>query len=153
MTVSEKTRLLPKEYQKPYVIPIPQEDLNNNTSLISEYDSYALTKAELAKYIDDPFWNRVRYICFSVYWMACLVALLISCYLAFSALENGFCNNAGGPINGDNTSLIDSVTSATTAGSQGGTATTMTTDAIMTTMTTAAADNTGVIFRMLNQPS
>ncbi|XP_058457772.1 uncharacterized protein LOC131434729 [Malaya genurostris] len=94
MTVNEKTRLLPKEYQKSYVIPIPQEDLNNNTttSLINEFNSYALTKDELAKYIDDPFWSRVRQICFSLYWLLCLVALAISCYISVSASSNKFCD-------------------------------------------------------------
>lgn len=145
MTINEKTRLLPKEYQKPYVIPMPQEDLNNNTSesILREYDSYALTKEELAKYIEDPFWTRVRSICFSLYWLLCLVALLASCYLAVEALESGFCDvdiaggNGSSMLNANGTALppttIVPVSMAAVPG--------------------AAADDSGVVLRMMSQPS
>lgn len=139
MTINEKTRLLPKEYQKPYVIPMPQEDLNNNTgdSILQEYDSYALTKEELAKYIEDPFWNRVRYICFSLYWILCLVALLTSCYLAFEALESGICDvdsaGNGSAIVTNGTATIITIPTAATTG--------------------VAADGADVVLRMMSQPS
>lgn len=140
MTINEKTRLLPKDYQKSYVIPIPQDDINNNNNnnIIdgSDYDygSYALTKAELTSYIDDPFWIRVRYICFSLYWMFCLVALVTSCYIAVSALESGTCT---APLNGDtNNSLVP----PTVAPLQ-------TTDPVVS----ATDDGSAVIFRLLSQ--
>lgn len=139
MTINEKTRLLPKDYQKSYVIPIPQDDINNNNNNIidgSDYDygSYALTKAELTSYIDDPFWIRVRYICFSLYWMFCLVALVTSCYIAVSALESGTCT---APLNGDtNNSLVP----PTVAPLQ-------TTDPVVS----ATDDGSAVIFRLLSQ--
>lgn len=38
MTINEKTRLLPKDYQKSYVIPIPQEDINNNNNNNNDSD-------------------------------------------------------------------------------------------------------------------
>ncbi|XP_055599541.1 uncharacterized protein LOC129748810 [Uranotaenia lowii] len=97
MTVSEKTPLLPQEYQKSYIIPIQApEDFNNNPdpSLTEQYDSYALTKEELNKFINDPCWIRIRYVCMSIYWVVCLSALFISCFMAFTALENGFCDAA-----------------------------------------------------------
>lgn len=139
MTINEKTRLLPKDYQKSYVIPIPQEDINNNNNNnidASDYDygSYALTKAELTSYIDDPFWIRVRYICFSLYWLFCLVALVTSCYIAASALESGGCS---APLNGDtNNSLVP----PTVAPLQ-------TTDPVIS----ATDDGSTVIFRLLSQ--
>ncbi|XP_058813497.1 uncharacterized protein LOC131677618 [Topomyia yanbarensis] len=140
MTVNEKTRLLPKEYQKSHVIPIPQEDLNNNTttSLISEFDSYALTKDELAKYIDDPFWNRVRHICFSLYWLLCLVALVISCYIAVSALGSEFCDDT---TNGS--SHTDNLTNAPSAIISGTTPIEI----------VSSAGSPGVIVPLLSQPS
>lgn len=145
MTINEKTRLLPKEYQKPYVIPMPQEDLNNNTSesILREYDSYALTKEELAKYIEDPFWTRVRYICFSLYWLLCLVALLASCYLAVEALESGFCDVDIAGVNGS--SMLNA----------NGTALPPTTivPVSMAAGPIASADDSGVVLRMLSQPS
>ncbi|KXJ76775.1 hypothetical protein RP20_CCG008993 [Aedes albopictus] len=140
MTINEKTRLLPKEYQKSFVIPMPQEDLNNNTSdsILQEYDSYALTKEQLAKYIEDPFWNRVRYICFSLYWILCLVALLTSCYLAFEALESGICE-VDGTVNGSTT-----VTNGTS---------TIISIPTVATSTGGADDASGVVLRMISQPS
>lgn len=140
MTINEKTRLLPKEYQKSYVIPMPQEDLNNNTSdsILQEYDSYALTKEQLAKYIEDPFWNRVRYICFSLYWILCLVALLTSCYLAFEALESGICE-IDGTVNGS--TIVTNGTS------------TIISIPTITTSTGGADDASGVVLRMISQPS
>lgn len=36
MTINERTTLLPKEYQKTYSIAIPQDDLNNNVSNITD---------------------------------------------------------------------------------------------------------------------
>lgn len=141
MTINEKTKLLPKEYQKSYVIPIPpEEDPNNNTdsSILQNYDSYALTKDELAKYIEDPFWNRVRYICFSLYWVLCLVALFCSCYLAAEALESGLCEI---PLEGNDTAMLNDGSS------------TIPPALISTTPAVAAADNSGVVFRLLNQPS
>lgn len=137
MTVSEKTRLLPQEYQqKSYVISIPQEDLNNNTttSLISEYDSCALTKDELAKYIDDPFWNRVRQICFSLYWLVCLVALAISCYIAASALQTGFCESTNNGAFSENVTTMANTVASDSA-------------------PTIGTGDSGVIFRLLSQPS
>lgn len=147
MTINEKTRLLPKDYQKSYVIPIPQEDINNNNNNNNnnndsdyDYGSYALTKAELSSYIDDPFWIRVRYICFSLYWLLCLVALFISCYIAVSALESGLCT--GGPtLNGDGNSSLGSTTVITPI---------QTTEA---TLVSATDDGSGVIFRLLSQPA
>lgn len=144
MTINEKTRLLPKDYQKSYVIPIPQEDINNNNNNNNDsdydYGSYALTKAELSSYIDDPFWIRVRYICFSLYWLLCLVALFISCYIAVSALESGLCT--GGPtLNGDGNSSLGSTTVITPD---------QTTEA---TLVSATDDGSGVIFRLLSQPA
>lgn len=144
MTINEKTRLLPKHYQKSYVIPIPQDDINNNNnnnnSDGSDYDygSYALTKAELSSYIDDPFWIRVRYICFSLYWLLCLVALFFSCYIAMSALESGVCT--GPALNVDSNASIVSTTTTTT-------------DLTTAPIVSATADNSGVIFRLLNQPA
>lgn len=143
MTINEKTKLLPKEYQKSYVIPIPQEeDLNNNTSasIIQNYDSYALTKEELNKYIEDPFWNRVRYICFSLYWLLCIVALFTSCYLAAEALESGLCDLA---FEGNDSSMLDN-------GTFNGASSTL---PPATSISTAGADNSGVVLRMLSQPS
>lgn len=143
MTVNEKTKLLPKEYQKSYVIPIPQEeDPNNNTSasIHQNYDSYALTKEELNKYIDDPYWNRVRYICFSLYWLLCIVALLCSCYLAAEALDSGLCSAI---IESNGSSMLDNGTF------DGGSSTLPP----ATTISTVVADNSGVVLRMLNQPS
>ncbi|XP_053682015.1 uncharacterized protein LOC128732720 [Sabethes cyaneus] len=137
MTVNEKTRLLPQEYQqKSYVISIPQEDYNNNTttSLISEYDSCALTKEELTKYIDDPFWSRVRQICFSLYWLLCLVALAISCYIAVSALDSRFCETTNNGTFSGNVTTVGDMAASNSA-------------------TAAATEDIGVIFRMLGQPS
>uniref|UniRef100_A0A1Q3F270 Putative alpha amylase catalytic domain family found in maltase n=1 Tax=Culex tarsalis TaxID=7177 RepID=A0A1Q3F270_CULTA len=147
MTVNEKTRLLPKDYQKSYVIPIPQDDINNNNNNNnngSEYDygSYALTKAELSSYIDDPFWVRVRYVCFSLYWLLCLVALFVSCYIAVSALESGRCTAGAGAssLNGDGNNSLVSTTTVSTLD--------------QTTETTiGSADGSGVIFRLLNRPA
>lgn len=138
MTINEKTRLLPKEYQKSYVIPMPQEDLNNNTSdsIVQEYESYALTKEELAKYIEDPFWNRVRYVCFSLYWILCLVALLTSCYIAFEALESGICDIEG-TVNGS--TIVTNGTSTIIS--------------VPTLASTAGTEDGGVLLRMMSQPS
>lgn len=141
MTINEKTRLLPKDYQKSYVIPIPQEDINNNNNNDSDYDygSYALTKAELSSYIDDPFWIRVRCICFSLYWLLCIVALITSCYIAVSALEGGLCTGEPSTLNGDgNNSLVSTIAS---------------TARLDQTTQSATADGSGVIFRLLNQPA
>lgn len=141
MTINEKTRLLPKDYQKSYVISISsqEEDLNNNTSstIIQDYDSYALTKEELAKYMEDPFWTRVRCICFSLYWLLCVVALCCSCYLAAEALDAGICDVV---IDGNGSSLLDNGTLPTLPPAT-------------LPINTAAADNSGVVLRMLNQPS
>lgn len=147
MTINEKTRLLPKEYQKPYVIPMPQEDLNNNTSesILREYDSYALTKEELAKYIEDPFWTRVRYICFSLYWLLCLVALLASCYLAVEALESGFCDVDIAGVNGSSSMLNTNGTALPP--------TTIVPVSMAAVPGAAAADDSGVVLRMMSQPS
>uniref|UniRef100_A0A8D8GPF9 (northern house mosquito) hypothetical protein n=1 Tax=Culex pipiens TaxID=7175 RepID=A0A8D8GPF9_CULPI len=104
--------------------------------------SYALTKAELSSYIDDPFWIRVRYVCFSLYWLLCLVALFISCYIAVSALESGLCGREGGPtLNGDGNSSLGSTTVITPV---------QTTEA---TLVSATDDGSGVIFRLLSQPA
>ncbi|XP_055524507.1 uncharacterized protein LOC129718110 [Wyeomyia smithii] len=137
MTVNEKTPLVPQEYQKKsYVISIPQEDYNNNTttSLISEYDTYALTKDELAKFIDDPFWNRVRQICFFLYWLICLVALAISCYIAASALEAGFCETTNNGAFSENMTTVVNTVAADSA-------------------TQTATGDIGIILRLLSQPS
>lgn len=106
MTINERTALLPKEYQKTYIIPMPQDDENNNVSndnnnnnnnttedngVLQEYDSYALTKDELNKYIDDPWWIKMRYGCFSLCWIVCLIALAISLCIAADALRNDHC--------------------------------------------------------------
>lgn len=113
---------------------------NKNRLLFSFSGSYALTKAELSSYIDDPFWIRVRYICFSLYWLLCLVALFISCYIAVSALESGLCT--GGPsLNGDSNSSLGSTTVITPD---------QTTEA---TLVSATDDGSGVIFRLLSQPA
>lgn len=109
MTINERTSLLPKEYQQTYIIPIPQDDENNNVSnnnnntddngVLREYDSHALTKDELNKYIDDPWWIKMRYGCFATCWIVCLLALAVSLYIAADALRNDPC---GAPItNGD----------------------------------------------------
>ncbi|XP_050085207.1 uncharacterized protein LOC126571036 [Anopheles aquasalis] len=120
MTINERTSLLPKDYQKNYIIPIPQDDENNNVSdsnnnnnnnnstidngVLREYDSFALTKAELNKYIDDPWWIRMRYGCFVTCWIVCLVALAISLYIAGDAVQHGICvtretvTNASTPV-------------------------------------------------------
>lgn len=142
MTINEKTRLLPKDYQKSYVIPIPQEDINNNNNNNNnidgsdyDYGSYALTKAELSSYIDDPFWIRVRTICFSLYWLFCLVALITSCYIAVSALESGTCT---APLNGDtNNSLVPPSTITPVPNSN--------------PIISATDDSSTVIFRLLSQ--
>lgn len=138
MTINEKTRLLPKEYQKSYVITIPQEDLNNNTGeiIVSKYETYALTRDELAKYIQDPYWKRVRRICFSLYWIFCLIALLSSFYIAVEAIEGGFCDvdhvGNGYPVLNNATTVPP-----TTNGS-----------AAITT-----SDNDSVILRIMDQPT
>lgn len=144
MTINEKTKLLPKEYQKSYVIPIPQEeDPNNNTSasILQNYDSYALTKEELTKYIEDPFWNRVRFICFSLYWLLCIVALCCSCYLAAEALDSGICEV---PFEANGSSMLDNGTFLGGSSTQ---------PPAIPISTAAVADNSGVVLRMLNQPS
>uniref|UniRef100_A0A182M2H4 Solute carrier family 3 member 2 N-terminal domain-containing protein n=1 Tax=Anopheles culicifacies TaxID=139723 RepID=A0A182M2H4_9DIPT len=109
MTINERTTLLPKEYQKTYSIAIPQDDMNNNISnstndngVLSEYDSYALTKDELNKYIDDPWWIKMRYGCFATCWIVCLIALGISLYIAADALQHDHC---GDTFTGNGTSL------------------------------------------------
>uniref|UniRef100_A0A182XHL6 Solute carrier family 3 member 2 N-terminal domain-containing protein n=1 Tax=Anopheles quadriannulatus TaxID=34691 RepID=A0A182XHL6_ANOQN len=109
MTINERTTLLPKEYQKTYSIAIPQDDLNNNVSNITddngvlcEYDSYALTKDELNKYIDDPWWIKMRYCCFATCWIVCLIALAISLYIAADALQHDVCLT---PLTNNGTSL------------------------------------------------
>ncbi|XP_058059786.1 uncharacterized protein LOC131210542 [Anopheles bellator] len=102
MTINERTSLLPKDYQKTYIIPIPRDDENNNSSdgnnndnsVLREYDSCALTKAELNKYIDDPWWIKMRYGCFAFCWIVCLVALAISLYIAADALQHDICGTA-----------------------------------------------------------
>lgn len=147
MTVSEKTRLLPQEYQKSYVIPIPptsEEDPNNNTPIvIREHDSYALSKAELSKFIDDPFWTRVRYICFSFYWLVCLVALILSCSIAVNALQSGFCDDIGG----------DNYSTTTTTSTMTDNAETTAIPTIVTAAAAVGADNSGVVLRMLSHPA
>lgn len=102
MTINERTSLLPKEYQKTYSIAIPQDDENNNVSNIStdngvlrEYDSHALTKDELNKFIDDPWWIKMRYTCFATCWIVCLIALAISLYIAADALQHDHCGALG----------------------------------------------------------
>lgn len=98
MTINERTTLLPKEYQKTYSIAIPQDDVNNNISnsnndngVLSVYDSFALTKDELNKYIDDPWWIKMRYGCFATCWIVCLIALAVSLYIAADALQHDHC--------------------------------------------------------------
>uniref|UniRef100_A0AAG5CVW1 Solute carrier family 3 member 2 N-terminal domain-containing protein n=1 Tax=Anopheles atroparvus TaxID=41427 RepID=A0AAG5CVW1_ANOAO len=101
MTIDETTSLLPKEYQKTHIIPIPQDDENNNLSsnnnnaddngVLREYDSYALTKDELNKFIGDPWWIKMRYGCFAICWIVCLIALAISLYIAADALQHDHC--------------------------------------------------------------
>uniref|UniRef100_A0A182VYR4 Solute carrier family 3 member 2 N-terminal domain-containing protein n=1 Tax=Anopheles minimus TaxID=112268 RepID=A0A182VYR4_9DIPT len=107
MTINERTTLLPKEYQKTYSIAIPQDDVNNNISnstidngVLSEYDSYALTKDELNKYIEDPWWIKMRYGCFATCWIVCLIALGISLYIAADALQHDHC---GATLTGNGT--------------------------------------------------
>uniref|UniRef100_A0A182Q134 Solute carrier family 3 member 2 N-terminal domain-containing protein n=1 Tax=Anopheles farauti TaxID=69004 RepID=A0A182Q134_9DIPT len=102
MTINERTSLLPKEYQKTYSIAIPQDDENNNISnsiddngVLREYDSHALTKDELNKFIDDPWWIKMRYGCFATCWILCLVALAISLYIATDALQHDHCGAPG----------------------------------------------------------
>ncbi|XP_058129305.1 uncharacterized protein LOC131284886 [Anopheles ziemanni] len=136
MTINERTSLLPKEYQKTYIIPIPQDDENNNVSnnnnntddngVLREYDSCALTKDELNKYIDDPWWIKMRYGCFAFCWVVCLIALVISLYIAADALQHDQCGTEpiiNGEINHTQTtsfvseatgSLLDIESSATT---------------------------------------
>lgn len=142
MTVSENTQLLPKEYQKSYVVPIPPMELNNNsrTSSNTEHGPYALSKDELTKYIDDPHWMQVRKICFSAYWLMCLIALGIACYITVSALENGFCDNA---VNGGNSWRTDNVTAVPVTRNNA------------TTQPPALdmADSARIIFRVLSQPT
>lgn len=136
MTINERTSLLPKEYQKTYIIPIPQDDENNNVSnnnnntddngVLREYDSCALTKDELNKYIDDPWWIKMRYGCFAFCWIVCLIALAISLYIAADALQHDHCGTepiTDGKINQTQTTsfvseatgnLLDIVSSTTT---------------------------------------
>lgn len=116
MTINERTSLLPKEYQKTYIIPIPQDDENNNVSnnnnntndngVLREYDSCALTKDELNKYIDDPWWIKMRYGCFAFCWIVCLIALAISLYIAADALQHDHCGTNGAVNNTQTTSFI-----------------------------------------------
>uniref|UniRef100_A0A2M4CQL8 Putative alpha amylase catalytic domain family found in maltase n=1 Tax=Anopheles darlingi TaxID=43151 RepID=A0A2M4CQL8_ANODA len=135
MTINERTSLLPKDYQKNYIIPIPQDDENNNVSdsnnnsnsmdndVLREYDSFALTKAELNKYIDDPWWVRMRYGCFVTCWIVCLVALAISLYIAGDAVQHGYCITRETVTNASTTPVaavnILPVSSSTGAGAGG----------------------------------
>ncbi|KFB38279.1 AGAP000586-PA-like protein [Anopheles sinensis] len=171
MTINERTSLLPKEYQKTYIIPIPQDDENNNSNckaleltkwflpfLIDMHcvvlvinkphaadviddkvpmykddktttyisDSCALTKDELNKYIDDPWWIKMRYGSFAFCWIVCLIALAISLYIAADALQHDHCGTepiTDGEINHTQTTsfvseatgnLLDIVITATT---------------------------------------
>uniref|UniRef100_A0A182N732 Solute carrier family 3 member 2 N-terminal domain-containing protein n=1 Tax=Anopheles dirus TaxID=7168 RepID=A0A182N732_9DIPT len=113
MTINERTSLLPKEYQKTYSIAIPQDDENNNISnsidngVPREYDSYALTKDELNKFIDDPWWIKMRYGCFATCWIVCLIALAVSLYIAADALQHGQCGALVGTVNGTLPAVTD----------------------------------------------
>ncbi|XP_058128848.1 uncharacterized protein LOC131288045 [Anopheles ziemanni] len=120
MTINERTSLLPKEYQKTYIIPIPQDDENNNVSnnnnntddngVLREYDSCALTKDELNKYIDDPWWIKMRYGCFAFCWIVCLIALVISLYIAADALQHDHCGANEAHNHTQTTSFISEAT-------------------------------------------
>ncbi|XP_040159106.1 uncharacterized protein LOC120897938 isoform X2 [Anopheles arabiensis] len=66
------------------------------------HDSYALTKDELNKYIDDPWWIKMRYCCFATCWIVCLIALAISLYIAADALQHDVCLT---PLTNNGTSL------------------------------------------------
>lgn len=120
MTINERTSLLPKEYQKTYIIPIPQDDENNNISnnnnnmndngVLREYDSCALSKDELNKYIDDPWWIKMRYGCCVFYWTVCLIALTISLYIAADALQHDHCGANGAANQTQTTSFISEAT-------------------------------------------
>lgn len=118
MTINERTSLLPKEYQKAYSIAMPQDDVNNNVSasldsgVLSVYDSYALTKDELNKYITDPWWVRMRYGCFATCWIICLVALAISLYIAVDAMLHDHCGVSHGNDTLAQTTLLPSSTSS-----------------------------------------
>lgn len=135
MTINEKTRLLANGNQKPYVVQIPQEDVNNNTAIEEDFDSNALTKAELDKYINDPNWIQYRRICAMLYWFLWLVALFYGIFLVMEASNSGLCevtfeNNGSAMLyNGSST-----VPPATAFG------------------TVPGADSSGVVLRMLNQP-
>ncbi|XP_053659901.1 uncharacterized protein LOC128708946 [Anopheles marshallii] len=143
MTINERTTLLPKEYQKTYSIAIPQDDVNNNISnstnddgVLSVYDSYALTKDELNKYIDDPWWIKMRYGCFATCWIVCLIALGISLYIAVDALQHDLCG----------ASLTNNGTAAPTTPSPDSTTTNP--FANVEPSTTAS-----IVFALLNQPT
>ncbi|XP_049285299.1 uncharacterized protein LOC125764762 [Anopheles funestus] len=150
MTINERTTLLPKEYQKTYSIAIPQDDVNNNISnstndngVLSEYDSYALTKDELNKYIDDPWWIKMRYGCFATCWIVCLIALAISLYIAADALQHDLCG----------ASLTNNSTSAPTAELSPDSSSSIST----TTNPFANVEPSGtppsIVFALLNQPT
>uniref|UniRef100_A0A182IMS9 Solute carrier family 3 member 2 N-terminal domain-containing protein n=1 Tax=Anopheles atroparvus TaxID=41427 RepID=A0A182IMS9_ANOAO len=50
-----------------------------------------MTKAELNKYIDDPWWINLRYRCSAFCWFVCLLALAISLFIAADALQHDPC--------------------------------------------------------------
>lgn len=147
MTINERTTLLPKEYQKTYSIAIPQDDVNNNISdsnndngVLTVYDSYALTKDELNKYIDDPWWIKMRYGCFATCWIVCLIALAVSLYIAADALQHDHCG-------------------ATVANNGTSTPTTLDAGSSIAGTTTNPFANTepstppSIVFALLNQPT
>lgn len=141
MTVSEKSPLLiHQQCQQSYVIPIPPED-NAGAAADNQIGPYALTKDQLDRYRNDPFWVKMRYICFCGYWLVCLVALLVSCYIAVVALENGICDHV---ISGENSSAAPAPDNRTIAPS---------TDGTITTTTVLTLDKSSTFFRMLAQPS
>ncbi|XP_035894745.1 uncharacterized protein LOC118504418 [Anopheles stephensi] len=147
MTINERTSLLPKEYQKTYSIAIPQDDVNNNVSnsnddngVLSVYDSYALTKDELNKYIDDPWWIKMRYGCFATCWIVCLIALGVSLYIAADALQHDHCG----------ASLVNNGTSTPTTTPIPGSSINSTTNPFANTEPSTPPS---IVFALLNQPT
>uniref|UniRef100_A0A182KGX8 Solute carrier family 3 member 2 N-terminal domain-containing protein n=1 Tax=Anopheles christyi TaxID=43041 RepID=A0A182KGX8_9DIPT len=100
-------------------------------------DSYALTKDELNKYIDDPWWIKMRYCAFATCWIVCLVALGISLYIAADALQHDTCNT---PLTNNNgTSVPAALTISTTS--------------MPLADVTASTPPTSIVFALLSQPT
>lgn len=133
MTVNEKTRLLASENQKPYVVEMPQqEDVNNNSSIVEHVAWQALTREQMKQYEKDPDWIQIRRIFGSLYWLLWAVALICALYIAADARLSGWCeltfeNNGSAMLYNGSSTLAPA--------------------------TSAGADNSGVVLRMLNQPS